>query len=1072
MTSFVFPTVETLQIALSSGLVPVAAQASGVGVAREADGRVIVTPSRPLDADAARALRMAGVTTTDRVAGRAASCWAEAVPLVRDAGEAGGRGVVLIAVSDVDGALGVAAEMLRLGCDRQQLAFFEGEGGATALIRVADPPFWTLSRALEAGPGAGLVAYASVGNGAWVELGHRHPLATALAVPEGALLLVGTGGWQVVPDGPWTDVLALADVLVEPATAPLRPVPAPHRLAVRLRLGRGAHRPPTLWILAEDGLDAVDRLLQELPEAVTDRLEFAVVDELVLLRARPGRPPPELDLHGRAFAASAWFPNLLLPVGTAIEPPLRRDRLRELLAPPEGEIAWVEAEGGPLRTRRIAESAFAPLIEWIDWLVDRDAEALQGWVRSAAFAFEPFRIAVGAAPAPEAPAPPDRARRRKEGPPPPEVPIRSAGSGSAPAEAAPRRRLRTIAVDLSPTAAEAEAEAAEQRFLALTGPADLPERLPLWSELAALYARIGRRRDAGLCWTRFVWELDGDEASAGLADWAAGEAALVYGGGALERLLALDAPDRDDVRAVAAAVASDAEVPDLHAAQAWLDRHDAVLDARSLWLSRLGLARRVGGDPLVVAGARDRVLAALRSGLPVQANVPTFLRLAGARGPGARLGPQLEALLDRFRRVKRKRSVLEAQGKPEHTAAIVELVFAWGFARLGQAELARGLRAQAVAVLEPGDAIHRFIAGAYGVRVEQALDGLPAETPLPGELAAALNGLGRLERYKIDRLRQASAILEPQERLDPMRGFVRAEADPRGTEFAPLRGLDDVERLALEIDRILTTSVDREPAERARTFDAAMDFLPALPPGLAEPLLDRIVIEAARLGTADRAAVLEEALLVTAGLGRPDRGPPIAVSLREALVSLGAADETVARLLGRAVRSLRRLHLDGEAATLLEGLVATTTGATHLVARVGLAGGLLSVGRRAEAEPVLEEAFVHLGREVPVPERLVLSRALSAALARAEPAAAVAGVQRLADQLPGITDSYNTNSHFCLSIVELAESLVLGLAHEDLSMGDTARRWLDDDEHLVRRRIHEDLERRVPRRVGADKRSR
>jgi len=37
------------------------------------------------------------------------------------------------------------------------------------------------------------------------------------------------------------------------------------------------------------------------------------------------------------------------------------------------------------------------------------------------------------------------------------------------------------------------------------------------------------------------------------------------------------------------------------------------------------------------------------------------------------------------------------------------------------------------------------------------------------------------------------------------------------------------------------------------------------------------------------------------------------------------------------------------------------------------------------------------------------------------------------------------------------ESLILGYAAEDLALGDLGRQWLDDDEYLVRRRVHRDL---------------
>ena len=70
---------------------------------------------------------------------------------------------------------------------------------------------------------------------------------------------------------------------------------------------------------------------------------------------------------------------------------------------------------------------------------------------------------------------------------------------------------------------------------------------------------------------------------------------------------------------------------------------------------------------------------------------------------------------------------------------------------------------------------------------------------------------------------------------------------------------------------------------------------------------------------------------------------------------------------------------------------------------------------------------------------------------------ALPGLLRIAQQLPWITDSFSTNSHFCVSLVELADALVLGHVGDDLTLNETTRRFLDEDEFLVRRRVHRDV---------------
>jgi len=119
----------------------------------------------------------------------------------------------------------------------------------------------------------------------------------------------------------------------------------------------------------------------------------------------------------------------------------------------------------------------------------------------------------------------------------------------------------------------------------------------------------------------------------------------------------------------------------------------------------------------------------------------------------------------------------------------VFFIFGHGFARLGAADRARDLAREASAWIDTEDPVHGFLFAAYQARLEQAIAGDPPETPLPAEIAVRLNQAERFVRFKIDRLREASKVLEPQERLSPFEGFVRQQSDPRGEEFASMRGM-------------------------------------------------------------------------------------------------------------------------------------------------------------------------------------------------------------------------------------------------------------------------------------------
>jgi hypothetical protein len=163
--------------------------------------------------------------------------------------------------------------------------------------------------------------------------------------------------------------------------------------------------------------------------------------------------------------------------------------------------------------------------------------------------------------------------------------------------------------------------------------------------------------------------------------------------------------------------------------------------------------------------------------------------------------------------------------------------------------------------------------------------------------------------------------------------------------------------------------------------------------------------------------------------------------------------------MGGMLRTLRRVGLRDEAAQLLETMqkAAAGSGAAAMIARLHTASALAYLGRFESAKGVFEETLGALGGELAVPLRLDLTRALARGVVNAPAEYALAVLEKLGAKLASVTDSFNTNSHLCLSVVAFVESIVLGYASDDLTMGEIGRRWLDDDEYLIRRRIQRDI---------------
>jgi hypothetical protein len=390
----------------------------------------------------------------------------------------------------------------------------------------------------------------------------------------------------------------------------------------------------------------------------------------------------------------------------------------------------------------------------------------------------------------------------------------------------------------------------------------------------------------------------------------------------------------------------------------------------------------------------------------------------------------------------------------------VHLIFAYGLARLGQSEKARALADLATQPLDLEDPVHGFVVRAYRARIAHALEGQPPETPLPAAVAGELNDLERFLRYKVDRLRQFSTVLEPQERLDPMVAFHRGAKDPRGEEFTSLRGETNRQKLAADVAQLFVHAKKSPPDDRARLFDGLMDFFPQLPESQALPQLETLIVSLDGIAPKQKAQLLEEALMLAGHFGRGELVKQILARLQPLLAQLGPehvgdAASTVATCL----RALRRVGLREEAVDLLDSLrgAAAGDGTPMVLARLHLAGGNLYLGHAERATPALDEALQKLAGDLNMTDRLQLVRGVSRAVAHAAQELALATLARLTQQLPRISDSFNTNSHFCLSVIAFMESLILGYASEDLALGELGRQWLDEDEYLIRRRVHRDL---------------
>jgi len=132
-----------------------------------------------------------------------------------------------------------------------------------------------------------------------------------------------------------------------------------------------------------------------------------------------------------------------------------------------------------------------------------------------------------------------------------------------------------------------------------------------------------------------------------------------------------------------------------------------------------------------------------------------------------------------------------------------------------------------------------------------------------------------------------------------------------------------------------------------------------------------------------------------------------------------------------------------------------------------LAAGWYYFDRPDQARPILDTARAWILQPAKKPNDPDRSAAQYVALVATY--IAVAGQTPLADALGRIEELFTSgnldrlpntltsNSYYSLLHLNVVEAVVLTLATDDFALGPAARRWLDDDEYLVRRRIHGDM---------------
>jgi hypothetical protein len=1131
--AYLFPTLDSLALALTSGAIPATVAAASALAAVGEEGTLVFAD---LSAAAAKRLRQLGIDNEpdDGRPRRQFSCWPQLLPLVPVQPQVDGQTPVLFDVPGGAAFAGLVTELLRLGNDRQSYRHLNSGDSQRMLLRVIGPPYYTLLRSLE--PDRSLcaadrvTAFVEQRPRIWVELGREHPLADRLQPPPGKwLLLRSSREWEQLDEGPLEEIYQAVDFPLPAAESNWHDQPLSDRMQVPLRLASMAETDPAeLWVLEDDAQAQIEQLIAHSDNELIARLAFAVVTQapggaaapLVLLRVRPSKlPPPVLILRGVACRSYLNLANLFVPVGRRLHPPLRRDVVGKLLAADANQLVWLHpGESGQFVPRGVSDSAFRPLSQWVDYVLDQAHEPLQTWMAAHRFDFASFICGDDAPqPAPR-PAKEREARPAKTSQP---AATKSAASTSPtadeepvlaeivlPGDATPAELARA---ELQPSELQQRLSRIESQFTELREPLESPARIPLWREMALLNGALDRRLDAALCWSHALWEQpagNGGDTALWLADGDGDSRQAFPARSELEALLADPAPPRVAVTRLAAQLIRQAALAGSQTAPAdqvalaarVLTQHENALPVRLAWLAAVAAAWLAQDDALALARARDRLLERLfQQGLTVEHDLPGFLR----GGSGADAGRQ-RSLREQLRVLRDLVAewIYEPPSSTARTRAYADLIFAFGLARLGEAAEAQRIVGWARQKLGSKDNVHAWAFQIFEHRIDEAAKG-QRQGHLPAEALALLEYMSRDERYKVDRLRQRSRLIEPLERIDSFRNFHRRYPDEFSHVLAQLSGIVARDELHARLRELLShpPAVGQTPLGRVRLIAKALELSPRVGEALALELLARVLSAWDGIDdVVERAVLLEKALLVAAHfdqqetmhslLERFDAALPAIVGnylhlQTEHLPNNQEKLENIESLFRQSLRGLRKLGLRDEIGRMFSRIVelaqadAKAPPAKAAGGRPGkrdpartarllltVAGGWFYFGQHEQAQPVAAAARQQLFQnEMSAVQRSALACAYVAAVAQAPLATALPLIQELFGKHPQtqqlnllrMVDPLFTSTHFSLAQLDLVEATVLTLVSDEFVLSPETRQWLEEDEFLVRRRIHRDV---------------
>lgn len=825
------------------------------------------------------------------------------------------------------------------------------------------------------------------------------------------------------------------------------------KVHVSSRLKRaGSQESPSLWVWLTNPLAELKRLADDGDDQLLAKFDACVLQDdagrvRVVLRAlTPDSAPPMALQEAQACVRYQKHNHLYLAEGSTLKYPIRRDVAVRLYCTPERMAILLPGEP-EMEVMQVPLAGFKKLPEMIEYgWADQDV-VMDAWEEQHLedlFRFEPYEEKLAPVVKPVEPEPE----------PEPE-PVRTEVVRPAAKAKVEKRAEKKAEKKVTPAAAITVVEPREiekriielsSRLTGLSGPRD--EQLSeICRELSAAYAATERRRDAAVAAAVCMW-YDDDLPAAQLWQAAAGgdlEAAVRNPGGPhsdLKIAAAFGSSTRDE-ELRARLVTIDPGV--LKAAATFAERS---VDVRSSWLMWMGLAT-LTSDTLTVAQARDKHLARLA------VRMQTSDVLAPIReGSGSSYAAEGANILTRM-----KASWLSRGMEQPSSKSLTSLVADWMFAllagrigRLSEAVMPVAGWEKYQSTFRAGP-MEQWLWAAMTFRLEDAK--LRRVSNWSPELLEAWGSLTVDPSYQLTQLRSNSRLLDPLHKPDPYLPYNAQREGRRDMQAAPTAELGEQVLLQKNASAAISLAVSLGADYAVRALSLSDEVLEVeLKKKQYDTLLHR----------------LSSMVMLAGQFGLADRLSELLKTIEKVLLGNRSIDSTalwVESLLDGALTAARRMGFGGEGMALCQSLLAAAGGSVEAAAkspealfrlrmRTQLAGALASLGDVATATPMIEEAEKLL-LNWPAKDTNNLGVAKQIALTTQSIGQldinTSSRLMALFDAAPAVTDTRTYARHFSVCKLWSVEAVVRALGGET-GESPKLRSWMDDDEWIIRQRIH------------------